>query len=266
MGAVKMGDPADIDLRARGVSVQRELCSQSACAASLSEIHKSLGAMLALPQTMAESQRPPTQRHFLNFSTARKFVKPTAPPSHRRDFTLSLEDCGVIELLRSACAMERAGAALSDVLGRDARLSEVLVITSEPGADGQALHSDASWVGPTGPRTFTMFLAMHDIRDFSMGPTHFCLDTHHPRCFPDEQWLAPDDARAAQEHIHDAKPEVWFELGAGDAVLMDSFCWHRGGKNCHSDRSRTVLAVSFVSEDPSEMSKESSGYRLRDFL
>ena len=84
-----------------------------------------------------------------------------------------------------------------------------------------------------------MFLALHDIRDEAMGPTHFCPETHAPRCFPDERWRPPTESLAADKGL------TWFEMHAGDAVLMDSLTWHCGGANT-SERRRTLCAISFV--------------------
>ena len=57
-------------------------------------------------------------------------------------------------------------------------------------------------------------------------------------------WTPPTEARAAE------RSSVWFELEAGDAVIMDHVLWHRGGANT-SEQRRTLLAVSFVAADAS---------------
>ena len=83
-----------------------------------------------------------------------------------------------------------------------------------------------------------MFVALHDISG-EMGPTHFYPKTHAPRCFPDERWLPPTESLAAE------RQPVWFEMKAGDAIIMDALTWHYGGANV-SDSRRTLLSFTFV--------------------
>ena len=225
---------AAADLNERGVSHQRGVCSPELCATFLAEALDSVDHMLTLPQTMAETLRGSSDRHFVRYLTAAAANAPEA--SHRsgfcRPFTASVE--AVIRSVLSG----GVGAMLVRELGRDALLCELTAITSEPGAAAQSIHSDATW-SATAPRLITMFLALHDVADASLGPTHFVEETHAPRCFPGEHWLPPTEARVAERRA------VWFELYAGDAVLMDSTAWHGGGANT-SEHRRTLLAMSFV--------------------
>jgi ectoine hydroxylase-related dioxygenase (phytanoyl-CoA dioxygenase family) len=107
------------------------------------------------------------------------------------------------------------------------------------------VHSDSNY-SEASSRLVTMFVALHDVLDERMGPTHFWPNTHKPRCFPGGVWFPPTASLAAERR------SVWYALRAGDAVLMDACTWHRGGANTSGTR-RTLLAASFVaSEDRDE--------------
>ena len=203
-----------------GVAVTRAACPEAAgaaCATCLAASLDGLERKLALPQTMAERMRGPSLRHFV----------PVCPP---------FAPC-YAAALRAALAGE-AGALLVAALGRDAELRELQVIVSEPGAAAQDVHSDSNWSADV-PRLVTVFVALHDLLDECMGPTHFWPHTHAPRCFPDGVWVPPTASLAAERR------SVWYALRAGDAVLMDGCTWHRGGANTSGTR-RTLLAASFV--------------------
>ena len=209
-----------------GVVVTRAACPEAAgeaCAACLAAGLDGLERMLALPQTMAERMRGPSLRHFV----------PVCPP---------FAPC-FAAALRAALAGE-AGAILVETLGRDAELRELQVIVSEPGAAAQEVHSDSNYDADA-PRLVTAFVALHDLLDERMGPTHFWPHTHEPSGFPSGVWLPPTASLAAERR------SVWYALHAGDAMLMDACTWHRGGANT-SEHMRTLLVVSFVA--PSDVS------------
>ena len=198
-----------------GVVVTRAACPEAAsaaCAACLASALDGLERKLALPQTMAERMRGPSLRHFVPVCLASAAVE--------EPFATAL---------RAALAGE-AGALLEAALGRDAELRELQVIVSEPGAAAQDVHSDSSWGAS---RVITAFVALHDVLDERMGPTHFWPQTHAA------PWLPPTEALAANLR------SVWYALRAGDAVLMDACTWHRGGANTSGSR-RSLLAASFV--------------------
>mmetsp|Transcript_17285 Transcript_17285/g.35095 ORF Transcript_17285/g.35095 Transcript_17285/m.35095 type:complete len:279 (+) Transcript_17285:136-972(+) len=264
----------------RVVSVHRRLCSAGLCSASLASVLENLAEMLSLPQTIAERQReaegPP--RQFLKFSNSRtpqSADKAPASPSvvafsHCRDFVLPLGACHVEEILRCICAEENLGRLLRGAVGRDAQLSEVTAIISEPGTPAMQLHSDSSWSAfsqrrmDSRPRMVTLFLALHDILEEAMDPTAFCPETHEQRCFPDNRWRAPADA---SEALRAEKPSVWFPLSVGDGVVMDSLTWHRGGANT-SEKRRVLLAVTFIAASVGQARSEGNFdiFRLCDFL
>ena len=219
-----------------GVVVTRAACPEAAsaaCAACLASALDGLERKLALPQTMAERMRGPSLRHFVPVCLASAAVE--------EPFATAL---------RAALAGE-AGALLEAALGRDAELRELQVIVSEPGAAAQDVHSDSSWGAS---RVITAFVALHDLLDERMGPTHFWPNTHEPRCFPGGVWLAPTASLAAERR------SVWYALRAGDAVLMDACTWHRGGANTSGSR-RSLLAATFVANAAAERVP-----RLGDFV
>ena len=213
-----------------GVVVTRAACPEAAgaaCAACLAAGLDGLERKLALPQTMAERMRGPSLRHFVPVCLASAAVE--------EPFATAL---------RAALAGE-AGALLEAALGRDAELRELQVIVSEPGAAAQDVHSDSSWGAS---RVITAFVALHDVLDERMGPTHFWPQTHAA------PWLPPTEALALNLR------SVWYALRAGDAVLMDACTWHRGGANTSETR-RSLLAASFVAS-----SRDERVPRLADFV
>ena len=213
-----------------GVVVTRAACPEAAsaaCAACLAAGLEGLDRKLALPQTMAERMRGPSLRHFVPVCLASAAVE--------EPFATAL---------RAALAGE-AGALLEAALGRDAELRELQVIVSEPGAAAQDVHSDSSWGAS---RVITAFVALHDVLDERMGPTHFWPQTHAA------PWLPPTEALALNLR------SVWYALRAGDAVLMDACTWHRGGANTSETR-RSLLAASFVAS-----SRDERVPRLADFV
>ena len=174
-----------------------------------------------------------------------------AQPTTRSEFQLPFSPC-FGTALRAALAGE-AGALLVAAVGRDAELREVQVIVSEPGAAAQDVHSDSNY-SEASSRLVTMFVALHDVLDERMGPTHFWPNTHKPRCFPGGVWFPPTASLAAERR------SVWYALRAGDAVLMDACTWHRGGANTSGTR-RTLLAASFIASGHGERVP-----RLGDFV
>lgn len=248
-----MADAA-AELNAKGVCIVRSACQEAVCDACLDEVLASLERMLTLPGRS-------NGRHFLRFPLIPGAVV-SKDPEHQRDFKPEFSPC--VEAVVRAALKGQAGTILAAALGRGAELYELTAITSEPGATEQMLHADGCWQA-SAPRVVTMFLALHDILDEAMGPTSFCPETHAPRCFPDETWLPPPDTSSrpnsgAAEKLAE-KPPAWFGLKAGDAVLMYSTTWHRGGAN-KSERRRSLLSLSFV--EPSQAGNSEGRLRVAD--
>ena len=250
MAAVTHGD-----LDSSGVCVVRSSGAEmvDACRACHAGVIESLDRMLSLPGTLGA----PSDRHFLPFATCRGDGG-APPPTHQRDFLLPFSPW-VEEVLQIALRGTEAGAILVQALGRDAELDGLQAITSEPGTAAQDLHSDAAWGTP---RTVTVFLALHDILDETMGPTRFVPETHEPRCFPGRRWMPPPRVGGDLGERRTA----WFALRTGDAVLMDSLTWHGAGAN-RGEQRRTLLAASFVnrSSEGRLPAQRPPGLRLGDF-
>ena len=234
--------PTEDALSRDGVAVTRAACparaeaAGAACAECLAASLHGLERKLALPQTMAERMRSGgvSLRHFVPICTTASAA--IEEPTTRNEFRMPFTSC-FAAALRVSLAGD-AGALLVAAVGRDAELRELQVIVSEPGATAQDVHSDSNF--SDAPRLVTVFIALHDLLDERMGPTHFWPHTHAPRCFPPScRWLPPTASLAAERR------SVWYALRAGDAVLMDACTWHRGGANTSGSR-RSLLAASFV--------------------
>jgi len=270
-----------------GVSLVRGACDQSIVSACLKEeLLVGLDKMLALPGRASDN------RHFIHIeteteteteqgagtstSTSTRTIATASNSNHQSNFRLPLSS-GVKEVLRSALSSS-AGKILLRTLGRDAEISKITMITSEPGSGLQYLHSDACW-SESGPRLISMFLALEDIKE-DMGMTRFYADTYAPHCFPGGKWLPPPDEYS---HPHPEAVEILqvhhnnkncspvsYELQAGDCVLMDSTTWHRGGNNI-SDRRRSILTIAFVAaartKAEGQVKEDGDGkLRLGDFI
>ena len=278
------------DLDATGVSVCRAVCDPSLCAALLAEIQTHLTRLSERPQTMAERMRQeatgPTCRHFLPISTVRgsslgggtsEGVGPDFDGAGGGALPLSPAAAAVLKSALGSGGGGGGGGGVGALLaaalgGVDAVVSEMTAIASDPGAAAQAVHSDGDW-REGAPRLVTLFLALHDVLDPSMGPTRYWPRTHTPRCFAPEgsaegAWLPPTEERARERR---AGGGVWFPLKAGDAVLMEQTAWHHGGANT-STRRRTLLSVSFVAAPTAgggrmeQRDADGDKLRLRDFL
>ena len=209
---------SDCDLVQLGVQVQRSACPADAAALCHAEMLAQLAAMLALPAAMTARA---TGRHFLPFSLSRSFAAPKRSPEHRRDFVLPLSDS--VRAVLTHVLSGSAGDVLARAVGADAERCGLSAIVSDPGAAAQDVHSDAEW-SADGPRLVTAFLALHDVLEEELGPTRFIPQTHAPSCFPDGSWVPPTERRVA-----DRGGSTWFQLHAGDCVLMESTTWHAEG-------------------------------------
>lgn len=243
-----------MDLNACGVVVAHAAGSKDLCKTVLGELLVHLERMLALPGSISSGL---PERHFLRFATSPATAIKEA--SHRHDFMMPLSP-SVEALLRSVVSGS-VGASLLATVGQDAKLCELTGIICEPSAASQAVHSDGSWTA-SGPRLITIFLALHDIVDERMGPTRFYRETHAPHFFPEGHWLPPTAPQVA------GRESVWFELHAGDCVLMDQLTWHCGSANT-SEQRRILLSISFVAPGEASGSKadtSSSSLCLGDLL
>lgn len=198
-------------LDARGVSVVRKACSAKSCQALREEILHELEQRYRRPKTMAERNRQKAFRHFfpvsLDSSVVRDGMLPVSPT-----LFLVLTDLLSGEL----------GLAMASMLGVDFEIFEVLFIVSESGALAQSTHSDGEYDSISLSKFVTVFVALQDIHDESLGPTYFVPDTHEPSCFPSGRWIGPDPASASKSK------HIWIPLNTGDATCIFSTTWHRG--------------------------------------
>ena len=282
-------DPSSLTLEENGVCVQRNICNNSLCEVFLAEISKAFDRMLALPGRMSSTSSMPSlsgHRHFLTIATSpyeSKMIK-EKEFTHRRDFRLPYNSLMESVLLRSLNSntvtttlkkpntslttthhtSRTVGHILIEILGENAELCEISVIRSEPACEGQSFHSDSEY-SDSNPRLCTVFLALHDIPEETMGPTQFYANTHHPRHFEDNLWVPPTPGNIQNQlnNYPNKCTELWFgPLHQGDAVLMDSCTWHRGGANT-SNKTRTILAISFVEEAKLTLSNNNDGAQKR---
>ena len=141
---------------------------------------------------------------------------------------------------------------LANVLTTDAELVELASLVADPGAAEQRLHPDTPITDAGFGRhccLLTAFVALQDVVDAEMGATQVCPGTHCP-----EAHAALNDASMRDEATKEARlnaagfgaplPAL---LGAGDCLLMDSRCIHRGGANSDTRlRRRALMYASFA--------------------
>ena len=289
-------DPLSLNLEENGVCVKRNICDGSLCETFLLEADKAFDRMLALPGAMSSTSSMPSpsgNRHFITIATSSHDSKTIEQMefSHRRDFRLPYSPLVESVLVRCLNSNESprclentnervnsrhnsrrsVGCILTEVLGENAELSALSVIRSEPGCAAQSFHSDSEYCD-SNPRICTVFLVLHDILEETLGPTEFYANTSSPCHFENNIWVppTPDNIQLKlRSHSNTSYTRLWFgPLYQGDAVLMDSCTWHRGGANT-SNEMRTILAISFEeAESPLRGSKNHTEERLKlcDFI
>jgi len=151
----------------------------------------------------------------------------------------------VREALRHACGPGGVAAALAGVpeASAAARLVELSVLCTEPGAPRQLLHPDMVFSASHAP-LFTAFVALQDVEP-EMGPTTFLLGTHRDARLQRLRGLGSPGATAPEDGtlLREARA-VAPALAAGDAVLYDARVLHAGGAN--RLRRRGLLTFSFL--------------------
>lgn len=245
-----------------GLCVVKGACPRRMIGLLLSDVLRSLKDFETIPMSMAERNRGKTHRIFLPVSL-KKEMSAKSHTTSRGDFTMS-PSSSLMDVM-SALLSGEIGKAILTSLGSLCELVETTIIVSENGALAQDLHSDSDYAQKQ--RMFTVFVPLHDIRDVRRGPTRFVPRTHNPRCFKGGVWYPPSrglDVEKVKER--EEKSELWFPLDAGDAVVMDSCTWHRGGANTSEDKPRrVVLSMSFRASNNERRDEEDSTL-LRSFL
>ena len=216
-------------LESNGLVVARGLVVNPILSDSLKAITEAFDRHAALPGPL--SAAAPT-RVFLPVQTS-----PNAPmndtPTHKRDFKLPFET--IEPLLKSALGRAASEYELLRYLP-DPDVMEITVIRGLPGADAQEWHADSSWSSSS--KMITMFLALHDVVEESMGPTWFVSNTHRPACFDDDVWIPPTPS------LVEERGPVWFELNGGDGVLMEVRRWRKTkGCGARGARRRSFMSI-----------------------
>ena len=165
-------------------------------------------------------------------------------PLYRRDLKLSLAPAVTQVLCEVAQAL---GESLQAAVGAAANLCELSVISSDPGAEAQPTHCDTSYQGAAADvaigRLVSVFVALQDITA-EMGPTQVWPRTHGR----EEHSLLSLQPKSDFPAVLRDRPTELALLRTGDALLMDSRLWHRGGANKSRSR-RSLLVLSFVSSE-----------------
>jgi len=230
-------DTATYTVSESGFCVIRNACDKNICSGGYDEVIGGLERMLSLPGA-------PSLRYFQPVS-----ISPIKRPAeHRSGHKLFFSK--TLRAVVTSLLNGEAGAILCETLGKEAELLEFTMITSEPGASAQDVHSDGCW-NEDAPRIVTMFMAMHDILDEKMGPTRFWPGTHL-------NWKA-----ATKENVKMSEGK-WFALKAGDAIIMDQLTWHCGGENSSNER-RTLFSITFM-ESKDEGNSYNDTLRIKDFI
>ncbi|MDC3321139.1 phytanoyl-CoA dioxygenase family protein [bacterium] len=224
----------DRELVCHGLCVVRGVSSKEVCERLREEALTGVQRKEAMSMTMAERMRGSTHRWFLPIVDSHDSSSVMTRTSFRMSMTPALRT--VVDFA-------------SGLVGDDFELSEALFIISEKGASAQSFHSDGDY-SEGALRTITLFVALQDILDESMGPTQFIPDTHRPQCFFSGKWLPPLPKNGLNE-----KQIKWFPLQAGDAVLMESTLWHRGGCNV-SNKKRVLLSLTFKEKEDKDEKEE----------
>jgi ectoine hydroxylase-related dioxygenase (phytanoyl-CoA dioxygenase family) len=237
-------DEACALLHEHGCLVVTGVVPEDACACARQYIDARLHDALTACGATTTSSYPPgyftdTESHV--DAAAYHFGDILAPP-HRRDLKLPLDPPVRACLFPALRALQPV---LANTLTPDAELVELSSIVADFGAAAQRLHPDT----PFSENGFgnhcsllTVFVALQDVDSKEMGATEICPGTHTR-----EAHVALN-ARTRDEFFREkALVDAGFcepaavLLRAGDCLVMDSRCIHRGGENRDERKRRRVL-------------------------
>jgi hypothetical protein len=157
--------------------------------------------------------------------------------AHRYDLRLRLDPdvrAAVTAIVSAYSEVYRA------MLPDDASLVELGVISSYPGSEQQAIHSDVTYDADA-REVFTTFVALQPITP-QMGPTEIWPGTHSGVfCL-----LRKPTMLGPVDRYYSDNPPDRMAVDLGDAVLMDTRVMHCGGAN-ESDSLRMLFHFSFES-------------------
>ena len=143
---------------------------------------------------------------------------------------------------------------LDNVVGPDAALLDMFVLTNLPGAGEQTFHDDHEWYSSPRhyPHIFTsaylLFIALVPATN-EVGTTQVCPGTH--RCMYQAK---PDEA---------VMPDCFgVELKAGDSLLINRSTFHRGGGHAGKpgDPSRVFFFLGFTANTKDPKLPHEKGY------
>ena len=232
---------------------------------------------------------------------------PIAARRHRYDFKLQLTPRVAQALGAIASALHPA---LEQVLGANPAVFEMAMIVAEAGAPPQPIHADivpAEWVqasnhtgdeharsdhaldarathardrmdhGLASPTpSASVYVALQDILEQSMGPTLFLPRTHIPSAHAallggyfgaqEEAGLPP--VPEAKRALLTSTPKRFGVMEAGDVILFDQRLLHAGTAHTAAER-RALLCLSFMRREELQgpqgsLRSEYAGLTLRD--
>eukprot|EP00747_Dinoflagellata_sp_TGD_P045524 gnl/TRDRNA2_/TRDRNA2_143887_c0_seq1.p1 gnl/TRDRNA2_/TRDRNA2_143887_c0~~gnl/TRDRNA2_/TRDRNA2_143887_c0_seq1.p1 ORF type:complete len:268 (+),score=38.38 gnl/TRDRNA2_/TRDRNA2_143887_c0_seq1:202-1005(+) len=162
------------------------------------------------------------------------------------------------DVLRNALQkiVERTLPVLSDLVTDDGMIKELSCVVSDPGAKAQPWHPDDPPL-QGGTPLYTLFVALQTVTE-DLGPTELLLGTHNQR--------ANNALRGgnAQRIVDAGTVQSVSAICAmpGDAYVMDSRLWHRGGaNNATGTGRRRVLSISVQAPGNSILRGESTSIR-----
>lgn len=149
----------------------------------------------------------------------------------RFDLKLTLGDGDIATAVRALALAARP--AVAALLSEKALLVEMAAMVADPGAAAQPWHPDTQLISgcADGTPLYTVFAALQDLAGGVMGPTELLLGTNtaeahqHAADISKAGSAGAGGAALAQDYPTCAA----VPCAAGDAYVLDSRCWHRGG-------------------------------------
>ena len=190
-------------------------------------------------------------------------------PKNRHSIKLKMSDDVKALLGETLYGDARRESFYETLYGANARLVELSLLLTFPGAPAQALHSDISYQALGSqesncnlPGLASTFVAIQDVRR-EMGPTAILKGTHtkeyHATIKIDMESYSVDGTIETISNIDDENVEKkTFSMeelhdaavlsGKGDVYTMDARCIHAGGAN-ESESPRALVCFAFQRED-----------------
>lgn len=229
----RSADPVETagSLTAHGVVGLRDLLSAASISAMCSFLDQELVDRKL--QATAVTGSPEEPAALAAFS---RYFGDIREQRHRYDMKLSIDDTPVRRAIHAICTA--LCPLLEAVMTLDARVVELSSLISDPGAKPQLYHTDSLLPSRCGAPLYTCFVALQDI-DHSMGPTQLIPCTHNL-----DSHVRLREKTEEGKRDREMADAASFHMGcrAGDAFVMDSRLWHRGGANNSGSRRRLLCA------------------------